>query len=112
RRPERRARSGDRDRLRTRGRGRRIVISIRRIVGVILGTGAGLALASLSAIPVMVNGNAGEAMIRVAFSARPQRIETCREVSDEELAEIPVHMRQTTVCEGITATYLLEVLHR
>ena len=88
------------------------MISIRRVIGVILGTGAGLALAALSAIPVKVNGNAEEAMIRVAFSARPQRIETCREVSDEELAEIPVHMRQTTVCEGITATYLLEVLHR
>jgi hypothetical protein len=88
------------------------VISIRRIVGVIVGTGAGLALAALSALPVKVNGDAQEAMVRVAFSARPQRIETCRRVSDEELAEVPVHMRQSTVCEGTTASYLLEVLHQ
>jgi hypothetical protein len=81
-------------------------------MGTVLAVAAGLTLAALSAIPVRVNGNAQESMIRVAFSARPQRIETCREVSDEELADVPVHMRQSTVCEGTTASYLLEVLHQ
>jgi hypothetical protein len=88
------------------------VISTRRVIGAIVAVAAGLTLAAVSAIPVKVNGNAEAAMIRVAFSARPQRIETCRTVSDEELAEVPVHMRQSTVCEGTTASYLLEVLHQ
>ena len=50
-----------------------------------------------------------EAIVRVAWSARPERIETCRRVSDEELAKLPVHMRQRLVCEGTTARYRLEV---
>ncbi len=85
-------------------------MSARHVIGFLLGVGAGLALAAGSAVPVAVNGNAAQAMIRVAFSARPQRIETCRTLSEEELAEIPVHMRQSTVCEGKTASYRLDLL--
>ena len=50
-----------------------------------------------------------EAIIRVAWSARPERIETCRRLSDDELAKLPVHMRQRLECEGTTARYRLEV---
>lgn len=50
-------------------------------------------------------------MIRLAWSARPERLETCRRQSDEELEQLPPHMRQRVVCEGATARYRLE-LHR
>ena len=51
-----------------------------------------------------------DAMVRVAWSARPERVETCRRVSDEELARLAAHMRRRVVCEGTTARYRLEVI--
>jgi hypothetical protein len=50
-----------------------------------------------------------DAMLRLAWSARPERIETCRQQSEEELAKIPQHMRQPVACEGVTAEYRLLV---
>ena len=50
-----------------------------------------------------------QAMLRVAFSARPERIEHCRTSSDSELADVPQHMRQGVVCEGASATYRFRV---
>jgi hypothetical protein len=50
-----------------------------------------------------------QAMLRVAWSARPERIERCRQQSDEELARLPAHMRQPVVCEGVSAQYRLTV---
>ena len=75
------------------------------------------ALVALLALALTVAGSHGtlgafaapDAMVRVAWSARPERVETCRRVSDEELAKLPVHMRRRLVCEGTTARYALEV---
>jgi len=50
-----------------------------------------------------------DAMVRVSWSARPERIEQCVRVSAEELERTPVHMRREMVCEGTTARYRLEV---
>jgi hypothetical protein len=50
-----------------------------------------------------------DARLRVAFSARPERIEKCRTLSADELANVPQHMRQAVVCEGTTAAYRLEI---
>jgi hypothetical protein len=50
-----------------------------------------------------------DALLRLAWSARPERIEDCRERSEEELARLPQHMRQPIVCEGATAEYRLQV---
>lgn len=69
---------------------------------------AAIALALVSNAPFRVNP-LPDARLRVAFSARPERIETCRTPSAEEQANVPAHMRQGVVCEGITATYRLEV---
>jgi hypothetical protein len=74
----------------------------------IVTSAAVLALALVSAAPFRVNARP-DARLRVAFSARPERIETCRTPSAEEQANLPVHMRQGVVCEGITASYRLEV---
>ncbi len=49
----------------------------------------------------------GASQLRLSWSARPERIETCRTLSDEEFAQRPAHMRQRVVCEGTTASYAL-----
>lgn len=79
-------------------------------MAVALGSGflAMLAIAALSRAPwrpPVVEGG----LIRVTLSARPERIERCTRVSEEELARRPVHMRQAVICEGASATYRLRV---
>jgi len=79
-----------------------------RALGVVLAAAALGLLASASRAPLRLSG--GEAAIlRLSIGARPQRIETCRTVSDEELARVLPQMRQRLVCEGTTARYRLEI---
>jgi hypothetical protein len=66
----------------------------------------GLAASSGVAIPWHP---ADATVLRLSWSARPERIETCRTLSEAELAERPVHMQQRVVCEGTTASYALLV---
>lgn len=66
------------------------------------------AIAWLSAAPVPLSG-AESARLRLSWSARPERIEKCRVLSDEELAKLGEHMRLRTECEGQFATYALRV---
>jgi hypothetical protein len=66
------------------------------------------AVAAGSAAPVGLHpGESGR--LRLSWSARPERIETCREVSAKELAELEEHMRQRVECDGHFATYTLQV---
>lgn len=51
------------------------------------------------------------ALLRLAWSARPERLEECRAATAEELARLPPHMRQPVVCEGVTARYRLTATH-
>jgi hypothetical protein len=82
--------------------------ALRLGLATIVTVASALALAFVSAAPFRVNA-LPDARLRVAFSARPERIETCRIPSADELAKLPTHMRQGVVCEGITASYRLEV---
>jgi len=76
--------------------------------------GGTLALAAMvgivhgSQVPVALDPGT-RAVVRVAFSARPERIEICRTLPDSERLALPAHMRQETACEGRTAHYHLEV---
>lgn len=67
-----------------------------------------VALAWSSSVPVRQRG-AGRAWLRLSWTARPERIEVCRTLSAEELAEREEHMRQRVECDGRFATYLLRV---
>lgn len=76
--------------------------------------GAALAIALMAVIAwgssasLTVHGStAGQ--LRLAWSARPERIEKCRQRTEEELARLPQHMRQPLACEGATAEYRLHV---
>ena len=80
-----------------------------RPAAVLAAAAAALALAAASRVPIPVH-TTDAALLRVAWSARPERIETCRTPSEAELAALPAHMRQREVCEGTTASYRLEVL--
>ncbi|MDZ4862301.1 MAG: hypothetical protein SGJ01_02550 [Gemmatimonadota bacterium] len=81
---------------------------LRRGLGVLLAFVTVLGVAWLSRAPYHIRpSDAG--VIRLAWSARPERIESCREPSAAELAQLPAHMRQKVVCEGTSARYRLRV---
>ena len=79
-----------------------------RALGVLLAFAALMAMAWASTAPLRVDTSGG-AIVRVSLGARPERIETCRTQSDEELAKVAPQMRQRVVCEGVTARYRLTV---
>lgn len=77
---------------------------------------AGLAVALLVTMGIAWGSNfpmtphaSEDAVLRLAWTARPERVEDCRPQSEEQLAKLPAHMRQSLVCEGTTASYRLEV---
>jgi hypothetical protein len=82
--------------------------ALRLAAAALVSAGGALALTIVSAAPFRVDA-LPDARLRVAFSARPERIEKCRTLSADELANVPQHMRQAVVCEGTTASYRLEV---
>jgi hypothetical protein len=80
----------------------------RRIAGVLVAAAALLLLRAGSLAPLRTAPD-GAAMLRLSWSARPERIEQCRRLSDAELAALPQHMRLRWECEGRFARYLVSV---
>lgn len=78
-----------------------------RALGALLAGAALIGLSWASHLPMTPYPSAN-AMLRLAWSARPERIEECRSASDDELAAVPPHMRQPVICEGRAARYRLE----
>lgn len=78
------------------------------VLRVVTGAAALFVIAKASAFAVPFHSDS-QARLRLSWSAVPERIETCRVLSDEELAKVEVHMRQRVKCEGQAATYLLKV---
>lgn len=81
---------------------------MRRLAAWLLTAGALLLLARASGWPVRWAAPQ-EAWLRIAIGAKPERLERCRELSPEELAARPAHMRQPVECQGHTATYRLAI---
>ena len=79
-----------------------------RMLAVILPLLAAAGMVWASSVPLTLNATS-DAVLRLAWAVRPERIETCRDLSPEELANVPQHMRQARVCEGATAEYRLIV---
>lgn len=80
----------------------------RRITGLLVAAGV-LVLLRAGSLTPLSTAPEGTAMLRLSWSARPERIEQCRRLSDAELAERPQHMRLRWECEGRFARYLLSV---
>ena len=84
-------------------------MTLARILAAGIATAAGLALlAYASAVPLEYHVQ-DAARLRLSWSARPERIEVCRQLSAEEQARREEHMRQRVECEGGFATYALRV---
>jgi hypothetical protein len=66
-------------------------------------------IARASATPLPYHG-AQAALLRLSWTARPERIEVCRAVGEKELEEREEHMRQRVECDGRFATYALTVV--
>jgi hypothetical protein len=81
-----------------------------RVAGTALGALLMAGMVWASNAPMTTN-RSPDARLRLAWSARPERIEKCRQQSEEELAKLPAHMRQPLACEGTTAEYRLQVRH-
>ncbi len=81
-----------------------------RLVPLSLATAATAGLIWASNFRLALDGSS-DAVVRLAWSARPERVEQCRQQSQDALAALPQHMRQEFICEGVPATYRLEVRH-
>lgn len=82
--------------------------ALRFSLAVIFTSAVLLAVAWGSVSPLRVASGA-DATLRISLGARPERIEICREQSNEELAKLAPQMRQSVICEGTTARYRLQV---
>jgi len=78
--------------------------------------GVGLVVAVAAAAGIVWASNArlrphetSDAVLRLSWRARAERIESCRPQSEEALEKLPAHMRQALICDGTTASYRLEV---
>ena len=79
-----------------------------RIAGAAVAMAGAVGVVHGSHVPVSLD-TGPDAVLRIAWSARPERVETCRTLSDSALDALPEHMRQRTVCAGTSARYHLEV---
>lgn len=82
--------------------------TVERVTGLTVAAAAVIGMVALSHAPLARDGTAG-GLLRLAWRARPEKIENCRELSADALAALPPHMRQSVVCEGANASYRLEV---
>lgn len=81
---------------------------LRRVGGGLLAAAVTVLLVWLSRAPYTAHPEP-DGMIRLSWRARPEQIETCHDVPEEELEKLPAHMRQPVVCEGRSAEYRLVV---
>ena len=79
-----------------------------RSLGIVAALAATMGIAWASNVRVTPYAS-HDGVLRLAWTARPERVEDCRLQSEEALAKLPPHMRQALICEGTTASYRLEV---
>jgi hypothetical protein len=79
-----------------------------RVFAWLLGVAVMVGLAAASRAPWRAHPEES-GVLRLNLSARPERLERCRTLSEEELASRPAHMRQPVICDGEAASYRLVV---
>jgi hypothetical protein len=79
----------------------------RAVGGALVFVSAGV-LSLLSETPYTAE-SAAHGVIRVTWRARGERVRRCRKLAPDELAKLPVHMRQEEVCERAVLPYRLRV---
>jgi hypothetical protein len=76
-----------------------------KVTAVFVGLVAAVVIAWLSALPVARGSDL--AVVRASWRTAGIAIEECRSLTEEELAEIPAHMRRPEECVGRVADYEL-----
>lgn len=61
-----------------------------------------------SKVPVTFSGDS-TALLRLSWRVQGIATEECRTLTEEELARLPIHMRNPQACIGVIASYALEV---
>ena len=82
--------------------------AVRLVIAAVAGAALAAGSAAISRVPVHGTADRG-ARLRLSWTARGERIERCRRLTDQELANVPVHMRQQEICDGAAAPYRLLV---
>jgi hypothetical protein len=84
------------------------VTPARAVAAAVLCAALASAIAFGSQAPVRIDPS-DDAAIRFSWRARSAPVEECRTPSAEEQAKLPIHMRQSRVCERRLAAFRLEV---
>lgn len=79
---------------------------VRPTLGIVAAVAAAVAIAWLSRIPYTVHGD-DAGMMRLSWRMAAPEVEECRELSPEERAGRPAHMREEEVCERRFPSYRL-----
>ena len=74
-----------------------------------LGAAGVLAVVRLLSFAPYTTEREAVAVVRLAWRARGERVRDCHRLTPEELAKLPVHMRQEEVCEGRVLPFRLAV---
>ncbi len=80
--------------------------ALQRITGAAVAAALVVGLGFLSRAPV-AGEHAGEAALRLTWRLRAEEVGECRRPSAEELAQLPVHMRNPDACVGAIPPYEL-----
>ena len=80
----------------------------RTVLGTSLAIVAILVIGAATRVPWTATP-ADRALLRLSWRAESETMEECRSLTEEELAELPVHMRTPEVCERRAVPYLLKV---
>lgn len=78
---------------------------VRYGAGLLLAAGVLFAIGAGSQWTIDASGEG--ALVRLSWRIEAVRVETCRTLTEAELAEIPAHMRQAQSCEGGAVDYEL-----
>lgn len=81
---------------------------LRAAAAALLAGAVTLGVAALSRVPYAPPGG-DDAVLRLSWRTRGERVRECRRLTAQELAALPVHMRREEVCEGRVLPYVLRV---
>jgi hypothetical protein len=84
------------------------VTTTRKVLGTLVAVGLTALTAALSQVPLDFSGG-DHGILRLSWRNDGVTVEACRKRSEEELAKLPVHMRNPTACIGQIASYHLRV---
>lgn len=82
--------------------------TIRRVFALLVATAVVVGVAALSRVSYAPAGSE-DAVLRLSWRVRGERVEECRKLTEAELAALPIHMRRSEVCEGRVLPYHLHV---